>query len=229
MHLALRAGGPKNAEMSISAAAVRLPLRLGDGDRAVAALLAALELRHPGTCRHAERVADLALNLTSIASPELALQEGLGHAYLLHDIGKIGIPDAILLKPDRLTPDEMRVVRRHPRLGEDLVRRLRFLSPLVRDVVGCHHERWDGSGYPRQLAGPNIPLAARIFAVVDAFDAMTNLRPYREPVAAEDALAEVERCSGTQFDPSVVAAFLSMVGVARRVAPTPRGDLLRPA
>ena len=217
MHLALRPGGPKNAEMSISAAAVRLPLRLGDGDRAVAALLAALELRHPGTCRHAERVADLALNLTSIASPELALQEGLGHAYLLHDIGKIGIPDAILLKPDRLTPSEMRVVRRHPRLGEDLVRRLRFLSPLVRDVVGCHHERWDGCGYPRQLAGPNIPLAARIFAVVDAFDAMTHLRPYREPVAAEDALAEVERCSGTQFDPSVVAAFLSMVGVARRV------------
>ena len=229
MHLALRAGGPKNAEMSISAAAVRLRLRLGDGDRAAAALLAALELRHPGTCRHAERVADLALNLTSIASPELALQEGLGHAYLLHDIGKIGIPDAILLKPDRLTPSEMRVVRRHPRLGEDLVRRLRFLSPLVRDVVGCHHERWDGCGYPRQLAGPNIPLAARIFAVVDAFDAMTHLRPYREPVAAEDALAEVERCSGTQFDPSVVAAFLSMVGVARRVAPTPRGDLLRPA
>jgi HD-GYP domain-containing protein (c-di-GMP phosphodiesterase class II) len=188
---------------------------------AVAALLAALELRHPGTCRHAERVADLALNLTAIGSPDLAVEEGLGHAYLLHDIGKIGVPDAILLKPGPLTESEMRVVRRHPRLGADLVRRLRFLSPLVLDVVGNHRERWDGAGYPRKLAGPNIPLAARIFAVADAFDAMTHSRPYRHALPAADAIAEIERCSRTQFDPAVVGAFLTMVGARESARPRP--------
>lgn len=197
--------------MITSATAARASLPTFEADCAVAALLAALDLRHPGTCRHAERVADLALNLTTIASPAFAEREGLGHAYLLHDIGKIGIPDAILLKPDRLTPDEMRIVRRHPAFGESLVRRLRFLSPLVLDVVGGHHERWDGGGYPRRLATLNIPLAARIFAVADAFDAMTNARPYRAALPAEDAVAEITRCSGTQFDPTVVAAFRSMV------------------
>jgi HD-GYP domain-containing protein (c-di-GMP phosphodiesterase class II) len=199
--------------MGVSTAAL-----LPETDRAVAALLAALELRHPGTCRHAERVADLALTLTAIASPELAARDGLGHAYLLHDIGKLGIPDAILLKPGQLTPSETRIVRTHPRLGEELVRRLRFLSPLVREVVGCHHERWDGHGYPRNLAGTDIPLAARVFSVVDAFDAMTHARPYREAVPAQAAVVEIERCSGTQFDPQVVAAFLAMVGARRRPA-----------
>jgi HD-GYP domain-containing protein (c-di-GMP phosphodiesterase class II) len=179
-------------------------------DCAVAALLGALELRHPGTCRHAERVAEIALDLTTVVRPELAAAEGIGHAYLLHDVGKIGIPDAILLKPGPLTPDEIRVVRAHTRLGEELVRRLRFLSPLVRDVVACHHERWDGLGYPRNLRGPWIPLVARIFSVVDAFDAMTHERPYRAARPAEEALAEIERCSGTQFDPTIVADFLKM-------------------
>jgi HD-GYP domain-containing protein (c-di-GMP phosphodiesterase class II) len=201
--------------MGVSTAATPDPLDPSDADRAVAALLAALDLRHPGTCRHAERVTDLALNLTAISSPQLAALDGVGHAYLLHDIGKLGIPDAILLKPGPLTPGETRIVRTHPRLGEELVRRLRFLSPLVRDVVACHHEHWDGGGYPRKLAGAGIPLAARIFAVVDAFDAMTHARPYRAALPAEEAVDEIERCSGTQFDPQVVSAFLSMVGVGR--------------
>jgi HD-GYP domain-containing protein (c-di-GMP phosphodiesterase class II) len=151
------------------------------------------------------------MDLTAFIRPELAATEGIGHAYLLHDIGKIGIPDAILLKPDRLTPDEMLVVRAHPRLGEELIRRLRCLPPLVREVVACHHERWDGHGYPRRLRGPWTPLAARIFAVADTFDAMTHARPYREAMPAEAALTEIERCSGTQFDPHVVSRFLSLV------------------
>jgi HD-GYP domain-containing protein (c-di-GMP phosphodiesterase class II) len=113
----------------------------------------------------------------------------------------------------------MRVVRRHARLGEDLVRRLRFFSPLVREVVGSHHEHWDGRGYPRKLRGQNIPLAARIFTVADAFDAMTSDRPYRKALRPADAVAEIDRCSGTQFDPRVVAAFMSMVRVATRIRP----------
>jgi HD-GYP domain-containing protein (c-di-GMP phosphodiesterase class II) len=178
-------------------------------DCVVGALLAALELRHPGTCRHAERTAELALQLTAMVDPKLARAEGLGHAYLLHDIGKLGIPEAIILKPERLTASEMRVMRTHATLGEELVRRLRCLSPHVSEVVGGHHERWDGGGYPRRRAGLEIPLAARIFAVVDAYDAMTQMRSYRKPVSTVEALQELDRCAGTQFDPSVVEAFLS--------------------
>jgi HD-GYP domain-containing protein (c-di-GMP phosphodiesterase class II) len=191
------------------------PLSPADADTTVAALLAALELRHPGTCRHAERAADLALNLTLVVRPELAAMEGLGHAYLLHDIGKIGLPDSIVLKPGRLTPTELRVMRTHTTLGEELVRRLRFLSPLVRDVVACHHERWDGSGYPRRLAGVEIPLAARIFAVVDAFDAMTHKRSYRNALPVEEALHEIERGADGQFDPGIAHAFLKLAGGQR--------------
>jgi cyclic di-GMP phosphodiesterase len=223
VHLAGRSGAVEGSRVDFSApAALALPLAVG-ADRAVAALLAALELRHPGTCRHAERVADLALELTARVRPELATAEGLGHAYLLHDIGKIGLPDAILLKPERLTESEMEIVRTHPRLGAGLVRRLRFLSPLVHDVVACHHERWDGGGYPRQLAGPRIPLVARIFAVADAFEAMTHARPYRAAMPVEEALAELDRCAGTQFDPAVVSAFRPLAGRARW------HPLLRPA
>ena len=211
LHLALHRTDTENLPMDDSAPEVPEAPAPEQLDCAVAALLGALELRHPGTCRHAERVAEIALDLTSLVRPELAATEGIGHAYLLHDVGKIGMLDAILLKPGRITPDELRVVRALTRLGEELVRRLRFLSPLVRDVVACHHERWDGDGYPRNLRGPWIPLAARIFSVVDAFDAMTHERPYRDALPAEEAVAEIERCSGTQFDPSIVADFLRMV------------------
>jgi HD-GYP domain-containing protein (c-di-GMP phosphodiesterase class II) len=189
-----------------AARAVPLP----DADSAVAALLAVHELRYPGEAHHAERVAELAFELTTQLRPKLAATDGIGHAYLLHDVGKLGIPDEILLKPDVLTPVELRVVQTHTTLGEELVRRLRFLSPLVRDVVASHHERWDGSGYPRRLAGSQIPLAARILSVVDAFDAMIHDRPYRDALPLSWALAELRRCSGTQFDPVVVDAFLQL-------------------
>jgi HD-GYP domain-containing protein (c-di-GMP phosphodiesterase class II) len=101
-------------------------------------------------------------------------------------------------------------MRTHTLLGKEMVRRLRFLSTLVRDVVGCHHERWDGRGYPHGLGGWAIPLAARILAVVDAFDAMTHERPYRHALPTKWALAELRRCAGTQFDPEVVEAFLQL-------------------
>jgi HD-GYP domain-containing protein (c-di-GMP phosphodiesterase class II) len=186
------------------------PVPLPDADSAVAALLAVHELRYPGEAQHAERVAELAFELTAFLRPALAATDGIGHAYLLHDVGKLGIPDEILLKPDVLTPVELRVVQTHTTLGEELVRRLRFLSPLVRDVVAFHHERWDGSGYPRQLDGEQIPFAARILSVVDSFDAMTHDRPYRDALPTSWALAELKRCAGTQFDPEVVEAFLHL-------------------
>jgi HD-GYP domain-containing protein (c-di-GMP phosphodiesterase class II) len=175
-------------------------------DRTAAALLAAFELRLPGACRHAERAAELALDLTGVVDPEFAARDGLGHAYLLHDIGKIGLPDWVLLKPGRLTPAEFRVMQTHTTLGAEMIRRLRLLSPLVRDVVLSHHERWDGRGYPHRLAGQAIPLPARIFAVADAFDAMTHASPHAEALPVKGALAELRRCSGSQFDPAVVDA-----------------------
>jgi HD-GYP domain-containing protein (c-di-GMP phosphodiesterase class II) len=197
-----------------------LPAEAPGPDLAVAALLAAMDVRNPGTSGHAERVGELALELTARVQPELAAAVGLGHAFLLHDIGKIGIPDKILLKPGPLTAKERRVVETHPSLGLQIVRRLRFLSPLVGDVVGCHHEHWDGGGYPNGLGGWAIPLAARIFAVVDAFDAMTHTRPYREAMPKQDAIAEIERYAGTQFDPCVVTAFLGLLGTPSEVAAT---------
>ena len=131
------------------------------------------------------------------------------HGVLLHDIGKIGIPDAILLKPGPLTPAEWKIMRRHPEIGRQIVERIPFLRGAV-PIVYHHHERWDGTGYPLALRGEAIPLGARIFAVADALDAMTFDRPYSRAISFETARAEIERCAGTHFDPDVVATFLSI-------------------
>jgi len=121
------------------------------------------------------------------------------------------VPDAVVLKPGPLDSDEMEAMRRHVELGEQIVARIPYLGGLARQVIAAHHERWDGKGYPRGLAGEEIPLPARIFAVVDTFDAMTNDRPYRRALPLEDALAEIRSGAGTQFDPEVVRAFVSLV------------------
>jgi PAS domain S-box-containing protein len=186
--------------------------RDGTYDLTVEALAAALELRDDESCRHARRVTDLALELTAKVDPELAADPELRYAYLLHDIGKIGIPDAILLKRGELTVRERRVLEMHTTLGEHLVSYIPFLSDIVHDVVAFHHERWDGKGYPWGLRGEDIPLAARIFAVVDAFDAMTSNRPYRSALPITAAIAELERCAGSQFDARIVAAFSPLAG-----------------
>jgi HD-GYP domain-containing protein (c-di-GMP phosphodiesterase class II) len=125
---------------------------------------------------------------------------------LLHDIGKIGVPDAILRKPAKLTSEEWIKMREHPLHGQQILREIRFLEGASR-VVGQHHEKWDGSGYPLGLHGEEIDLNARIFAVADAFDAMTSDRVYRAGRSYEVAAAELERCGSQQFDPQVVAAF----------------------
>jgi response regulator RpfG family c-di-GMP phosphodiesterase len=134
----------------------------------------------------------------------------------LHDLGKLAIPEEILRKPGKLTEAERLVLERHPQIGFRMLESL-GVDPVA-DWVLRHHERWDGSGYPDGLAGDDIPLGARIIFVADAFDAMTSDRIYREPVSIEDAILELERCAGSQFDPDVVHAFLAEVG-----APEPVG------
>jgi len=168
---------------------------------------AALDSRDVGTEAHSRRVHGYALATArthGLAEEELV---DLAHGVLLHDIGKIGIPDSILLKPGSLTREEWAIMRRHPEIGKRLIENIPFLKGAV-PIVYCHHERWDGTGYPQGLKGEAIPLGARIFTVVDAFDAMTFDRPYSKAISFEAAKAEIQRCAGSHFDPVVVASFL---------------------
>jgi response regulator RpfG family c-di-GMP phosphodiesterase len=170
------------------------------------ALGSALDTRDVGTESHSRRVHGYALaTAREYGVPQEDLRD-LAHGVLLHDIGKIGIPDAILLKPGKLTPEEWSVMRTHPEIGRRLIEKIPFLRGAV-PIVYSHHEKWDGTGYPRGLRGAEIPLGARIFSVVDAFDAMTFDRPYSKAISFEAAKAEIKRCTGTHFDPAVVEAF----------------------
>ncbi len=171
-------------------------------------LVAALNLRDDETASHARRVTELALRIARKVDPVLAAEPALQYAFALHDIGKIGVPDSILRKAGPLSPREQKILRRHTLLGERLLELTPSLPTLVHDVVAYHHERWDGLGYPYGLQGEDIPLPARIFAVADAYDALTNDRPYRSAVPVADAIAELRACAGSQFDPNVVAAFV---------------------
>jgi putative nucleotidyltransferase with HDIG domain len=128
---------------------------------------------------------------------------------LLHDIGKIGVPDSVLLKPGPLTDDEWKVMKRHPGIGYDLLRSIDFLDG-ARDIIVQHQERFDGNGYPRALRGEDSSVGARIFACVDTYDAITSDRPYRKGRPYEVAREEIQRCAGTQLDPKVVEAFVSV-------------------
>jgi putative nucleotidyltransferase with HDIG domain len=172
-------------------------------------LVAALDAREHETSDHSQRV----VRYTLAIARRLGVPDGdlpsVGRGALLHDIGKIGVPDAILLKAGRLTPSEWVEMRKHPQIGYDILRSIEFLGPSA-EVVLCHQERYDGGGYPRGLSGEAIPLAARIFAIADTFDAMTTSRPYRRGLPAEAARVEIAKCSGTQFDPRCADAFLSM-------------------
>ena len=171
------------------------------------ALGAALDSRDVGTESHSRRVHGYSLALArehGVKPEDLA---DLAHGVLLHDIGKIGIPDAILLKPGALTADEWKVMRTHPEIGKRLIEKIPFLHNAI-PVVWCHHEKWDGGGYPRGLKGEAIPLNARIFSVVDAFDAMTFDRPYSKAIPNDAAIAEIKRCAGAHFDPNVVESFM---------------------
>jgi HD-GYP domain-containing protein (c-di-GMP phosphodiesterase class II) len=125
---------------------------------------------------------------------------------LMHDVGKIGVPDSILLKPGKLTEEEWEFMRKHSAMGYRILAQVPYLRPTAK-IVLAHHERWDGAGYPRKLKGEDIPLGARIFALCDTYDAIISDRPYRQGQSPEAAFAEILRCAGTQFDPQVVEAF----------------------
>jgi putative two-component system response regulator len=174
-------------------------------------LALAAEYRDYETAEHTERVGENAALLAARLGLPASLVELIREAAPLHDVGKIGIPDQILLKPAPLTPEEFDVMKEHTILGSRLL--ARSDSPVLQlgeSIALAHHERWDGTGYPAGLAGEAIPMAARIVAVVDAFDAITHDRPYRSACSIDEGMAQISRCSGTQFDPRVAEAFLEL-------------------
>jgi len=169
----------------------------------VDALSTALDAKNSYMCGHSERVAELSLLMAQTMGLPLAEQERIHIGAHLHDIGKIGIPDAILNKPGKLTEEEFDTIRQHPEIGGTIVGKIKVFRS-VSDIVRHHHERFDGKGYPDGLCGEEISLGARIVAVADSFDAMTTMRTYRSAFGVCEAIEEMERCGGSQFDPNIV-------------------------
>lgn len=194
-------------------------------DGTLEALVLALDARDHETKGHSFRVAAYAMAIAR----HMGLDEGtqqwidMQRGALLHDIGKIGVPDFILHKPGPLTPEEWTDMKRHPHIGHEMLKDISFLSGAAA-IVHAHHERFDGKGYPLGLAGDEIPIGARIFTIADAFDAMTSDRPYRKALTPEAAWQEVLRHSGTQFDPQVVQAFLATFEELIQLSPGERTD-----
>ncbi|HDD55359.1 MAG TPA: HD-GYP domain-containing protein, partial [Chloroflexi bacterium] len=171
----------------------------------------ALELRDRKTEGHSRRVEELTLAIARKMGIEKEKLAHIRQGALLHDIGKIGIPDSILQKPGKLTEEEWEVMKKHPIYAYEVLNQIDHLKPAL-DIPRYHHERWDGSGYPEGLKGKEIPLAARIFAVVDVWDALRSDRPYREAWPDEKALEHIKEESGKHFDPRVVEVFLEILG-----------------
>jgi HD-GYP domain-containing protein (c-di-GMP phosphodiesterase class II) len=165
-----------------------------------------VEAKDPTTRGHLDRTAHYGIALARVVDPVLAARPEVAYGFFLHDIGKVGIPESILCKAGPLTELEWIVMRSHPNQGARIVEPIPFMGEAV-EIVRTHHERFDGGGYPRGLRGEQIPLAARIFAIADSFDAMTSDRPYRSALSTEEAVAEIRAGSGTQFDPLCVEAF----------------------
>lgn len=179
-------------------------------EEALSGWAAALDLRDHSTAEHTRRVTQLTVALATHLGIEGHDLTAMRRGATLHDIGKMGVPDSVLGKPGPLTDDEWVLMRQHPELA------LKFLAGLddlesVSEIPFCHHEKYDGSGYPRGLSGEQIPLGARIFAVIDAYDALTSDRPYRSARPHEEAMAVIATDSGTHFDPDVVHAFADLM------------------
>jgi diguanylate cyclase (GGDEF)-like protein len=224
-------GVPSDEQLLLYAADLRRLLEIERGRQAllqrtyrqtVTALAGALESKDFGTATHSQRVQRYAVELAQAIEPNLLLDPSVEYGFLLHDVGKIGIPDRILQKPGPLDDSELRLMRTHTLLGEQLLRDVELLHGDGLKVVRGHHERWDGLGYPDGLAGKEIPLAARIFTVADVLDAITSDRPYRAARTWDEAAAEILAGRGRQFDPDVVDAFRerdpALRGIRRELA-----------
>ena len=170
----------------------------------------ALDLRDRPTEGHTQRVTELTLRLAHMMGVRDEQLVHIRRGALLHDIGKLGIPDSILHKPGQLTEEELKLIKQHPTLGYHLLLPIPFLRPAL-DIVFCHHERWDGSGYPRGLKGEEIPLAARIFAVVDVWDALVSERAFRRSTPQAEAITYLKGQAGKTHDPHVVEAFVAVI------------------
>jgi len=170
----------------------------------------AMDLRDKETEGHSQRVTELTVRLAQgLAMGEEEIVH-LRRGALLHDMGKLGVPDSILLKPAPLTDEEWAIMHKHPQLAYDMLYSIEYLRPAL-DIPYCHHEKWDGTGYPRGLTGEEIPIAARLFAVVDVWDALTSDRPYRPAWSEEEALAYIRGQSDKHFDPQVVDLFFKVI------------------
>lgn len=179
-------------------------------DNTLAGWARALELRDELTEGHTRRVTELTLKLArALKIPENEIVH-IRRGALLHDIGKMGIPDSILHKPGPFTAQERNIMQQHTQYARDMLSSISFLQPAI-DIPYCHHEHWDGAGYPRGLKGEEIPLAARIFSIIDVWDALTSDRPYRQAWSKEKTCEYILERSGKQFDPKIVEAFFSLV------------------
>ena len=179
-------------------------------DKTIAGWAYALDLKDEETAGHSQRVTQLTVRLAQRYGVEQRDLIHIQRGALLHDIGKMGVPDSILLKRGPLTPGERALIEQHTEYARDLLRPIAFLRPAI-DIPYCHHERWDGSGYPQGLSGEAIPLAARMFAIVDVYDALTSERPYRNAWSREDTLEHIQRGAGSHFDPALVEVFMAMI------------------
>lgn len=173
------------------------------------ALVSALDAREHETSDHSQRVVEYTSAIAARLGIRGAELDEIARGALLHDIGKIGVPDAVLLKPGKLTPEEWVEMRKHPDIGYQMIEPIKFLSTPA-TIVLSHQERFDGQGYPRNQRSQEIHIGARIFSVADTLDAMTSDRPYRKGTTFANAIAEIDRCKGSQFDPEVVRAFLDI-------------------
>lgn len=176
-------------------------------EQALRVLVSAMDIRHKETRDHSDRVMRMAMGLARLAGMQGEALLALKFGALLHDIGKLAIPDAILIKPGKLDEAEMAHMRKHPQIGRELMEQVDFLRAAT-DIPYAHHERWDGAGYPRGLRGEEIPLAARIFSIVDVWDALSFPRVYKPAWPEEDVLAYLRGAAGSQLDPDLMRLFL---------------------
>jgi putative nucleotidyltransferase with HDIG domain len=204
-------GGDRQAPRVVAVSGARFDSVFG----ALDGLVQAIQYRDRYTKTHSDMVAEYAAKLAVQVGLSEEAVRALRIAGVLHDVGKLVIPDDILKKPGPLTPEEYDIIKRHPLVGEMLIRESPFLEDVIQGV-GCHHERYDGSGYPRGLQGEDIPLLGRVMAVADAYSAMRLDRPYRKALSPEQIDAELRSEAGAKFDPRLVDLFLEMLHAERR-------------